>query len=267
MQKFKTSFSLFNSLLLKNRERMETKFSQNYINNKFDIQQGKLQQQQRLPCKADFVLLFVICRGGFGRVWKAENKKSKQQFAIKEMNKCKIINKKSVSSVMNERYLLSNLRHPQDKQTKQVFRNLYLAIDLMQGGDLRYHLCKQRKFNEKQTKFFIACLLLALDYLYINTVLHIDIKPENLVFDKNGYLRLTDLGIARIWKPDNENDNSGTPGYMAPEVMHRQAHGVASDYFAVGIIAFECMMGKRPYVRKTKRKIRDQIMAQQVLIK
>lgn len=59
-----------------------------------------------------------------------------------------------------------------------------------------------------------------------------------------GYLRLTDLGIARIWKPDNENDTSGTPGYMAPEVMCRQNHGVASDYFAVGIIAYECMMGK-----------------------
>ncbi|CAD8055876.1 unnamed protein product [Paramecium sonneborni] len=223
-----------------------------------------------LPCKSDFALLFVIGRGGFGRVWKAENKKSKQQFAIKEMNKCKIINKKSVSSVMNERYLLSNLRHPFLVNMHSAFQdreNLYLVMDLMQGGDLRYHLCKQRKFNEKQTKFFIACLLLALEYLHTNTVLHRDIKPENLVFDRNGYLRLTDLGIARIWKPDNDNDTSGTPGYMAPEVMCRQAHGVASDYFAVGVIAYECMMGKRPYIGKTRKEIRDQIMAKQVLIK
>ena len=72
--------------------------------------------------------------------------------------------------------------------------------------------------------------MIALEYLHTNTVIHRDIKPENLVFDKNGiicllkmigYLRLTDLGIARIWKPDNENDTSGTPGYMAPEVMCR----------------------------------------------
>lgn len=70
---------------------------------------------------------------------------------------------------------------------------------------------------------------MALEYLHTSTVLHRDIKPENLVFDRNGilkfliigYLRLTDLGIARIWKPDNDNDTSGTPGYMAPEVMCR----------------------------------------------
>ncbi|CAD8141420.1 unnamed protein product [Paramecium octaurelia] len=223
-----------------------------------------------LPSKNDFHMLFVIGRGGFGRVWKAENKKSKQLYAIKEMSKCKIVNKKSVSSVMNEKYLLCNLRHPFLVNMHASFQdreNLYLVMDLMQGGDLRYHLCKQKRFTEKQTKFFIVCLLLALDYLHTNTILHRDVKPENLVFDRNGYLRLTDLGIARIWKPDNENDTSGTPGYMAPEVMCRQAHGVASDYFAVGVIAYECMFGKRPYIGKTRREIRDQILAKQVLVK
>ena len=88
--------------------------------------------------------------------------------------------------------------------------------------------------------------------------MHRDIKPENLVFDESGYLRLTDFGIARYWKPDNFNDTSGTPGYMgllillftkikyyiAPEVMCRTNHGVAADYFAVGIIGYECMIGK-----------------------
>ncbi|CAD8058110.1 unnamed protein product [Paramecium sonneborni] len=223
-----------------------------------------------LICKTDFQMLFVIGRGGFGRVWKAQNKKTKQQYAIKELSKCKIINKKSVSSVMNEKYLLSNLRHPFLVNMHASFQdreNLYLVMDLMQGGDLRYHLCKQKRFTEKQTKFFIVCILLALDYLHTNTILHRDIKPENLVFDKNGYLNLTDLGIARIWKPDNENDTSGTPGYMAPEVMCRQAHGVASDYFAVGVIAYECMIGKRPYIGKTRKEIRDLILAKQVLVK
>ena len=70
-------------------------------------------------------------------------------------------------------------------------------------------------------EFFIACMLLCLEYLHKNAILHRDIKPENLVFDENGYLRVTDLGIARLWQPENSKDTSGTPGYMAPEVMCR----------------------------------------------
>lgn len=91
----------------------------------------------------------------------------------------------------------------------------------MLGGDLRYHIGKCRKFNEEQTKFFVACMIMSLEYLHKNHILHRDIKPENLVFDETGYLRITDLGIARILNPENAKDTSGTPGYMAPEVMCR----------------------------------------------
>ena len=82
-------------------------------------------------------------------------------------------------------------------------------------------------------------------------------KPENLVFDVDGYLKLTDFGIARYWTPENASETSGTPGYMAPEVMCRQNHGVAADYFAVGVIVYECMHGRRPYYGKGRREIRD----------
>lgn len=122
--------------------------------------------------------------------------------------------------------------------------NLYLVMDLLSGGDLRYHIARNRRFSEEQTKFFIACILYALEYVHNKSIIHRDIKPENLVFDSNGYLRVTDFGIARIWNPDNSKETSGTPGYMAPEVMCRQSHGVAVDYFAVGVIGFECMMGR-----------------------
>ena len=110
-------------------------------------------------------------------------------------------------------------------------------------------------------EFFIACMLLCLEYLHKNAILHRDIKPENLVFDENGYLRITDLGIARLWNPENSKDTSGTPGYMAPEVMCRQNHGVAVDYFAMGVIAYECMFGKRPYHGKDRKEIRDHILS------
>ena len=117
-------------------------------------------------------------------------------------------------------------------------------MDLLTGGDLRYHIARHRRFSEDQTKFFIACIIVSLEYVHSKSILHRDIKPENLVFDEHGYLRVTDFGIARIWNPDNSKETSGTPGYMAPEVMCRQNHGVAVDYFALGIIAYECMMGR-----------------------
>lgn len=97
-------------------------------------------------------------------------------------------------------------------------------------------------------------------------IIHRDIKPENLVFDSNGYLRLTDFGIARIWEPENNSENSGTPGYMAPEVMFKQNHGIAVDYFAVGVIAYECTVGRRPYLGRTRKEIRDAIIEKQVSI-
>lgn len=95
-----------------------------------------------------------------------------------------------------------------------------------------------------------------------HSIIHRDIKPENLVFDETGYLKLTDFGIAREWHPDvdNSNETSGTPGYMAPEVMCKNNHGIASDYFAIGVIAWECMFGRRPYVGKSRREIRDAII-------
>ena len=81
----------------------------------------------------------------------------------------------------------------------------------------------------------------SLEYVHSKNILHRDVKPENLVFDERGYLHLTDFGISRIWSPKNENDTSGTPGYMAPEVMMKIGHGMACDLFAVGVIGYESM--------------------------
>ena len=93
-------------------------------------------------------------------------------------------------------------------------------------------------------EFFIACMLMTLEYIHNKGIIHRDIKPENMVLESNGYLRVTDFGIARVIKPENYQDTSGTPGYMAPEVMCRHNHGIAVDYFAVGVIAYEMMFGR-----------------------
>lgn len=189
---------------------------------------------------------------------------------MKEMVKTKIIDKKSVASVKNERNFLSKMNHPFIVNMHYAFQdnsNLYLVIDFVSGGDLRYQLCRNRKFNEKQTQFFLACIMLSLEYIHSNGIIHRDIKPENLVLDSKGRVRLTDFGIAKSLRANNAKDTSGTPGYMSPEVMCGQDHGIAADYFALGVIGYEFMKGYRPYLGQSRKEIKEKIMAKQVRLR
>jgi len=174
---------------------------------------------------------------------------------MKEMLKAKVIDKKSEKSIKYERDLLAKMKHPfivNLHYAFQDFENLYLVLDFLTGGDLRYHISKHKKFTEEQTsklfyyflEFFVACLLLSYEYIHGNNVLHRDIKPENMVIDDKGYVRITDFGIAKLYSRDNSSETSGTPGYMAPEVMCAQNHTIAVDYFALGVFGYEFMNGR-----------------------
>jgi serine/threonine protein kinase len=222
-----------------------------------------------LQSRSQFTFLSPIGKGGFGRVWKVQAKRSKQLFAMKEMHKGRVVLKRSVSAVMNERNLLARLNHPFLVNMHCAFQDrehLYLVMDYLEGGDLRYHLCKQHCFSEEQSRFFVACILLALEYLHQKHIMHRDLKPENIVLDSKGYLRVTDLGIARDYRQSNASDTSGTPGYMAPEVMTRQNHKYAVDFFALGVMTYEFMLGKRPYTGPARKEIREAMLAKQVKV-
>ena len=189
---------------------------------------------------------------------------------MKEMSKTKIIDKKSVNSIKSERNFLSKINHPFIVNMHFAFQdntNLYLVTDLLTGGDLRYQLCINKKFNESTSKYFIGCILLGLEYLHSNRIIHRDIKPENLVLDYKGNIKITDFGIARFEQMNNTKDTSGTPGYTSPEVMCGLQHTISVDYFALGVIAFEFMFGKRPYLGNSRKEIKEKIMAKQVRIK
>ena len=128
-------------------------------------------------------------------------------------------------------------------------------------------LAEKKRLSESEAKFYAVCIIIGLEYMHTNGVLHRDIKPENLLIEEsNGYMRITDMGISRMWTPDNAQDTSGTPGYMAPEVMCKQNHGYAVDYFALGVILYEMMLGRRPYTGKNRKEIRDRIFDKQVCI-
>ena len=218
----------------------------------------------------NFEFCYVIGKGGFGKVWKVRHKKSKQFYALKEMSKLKVLDKKSEKSINSEREFLSKLHNPFIVNMHYAFQdieNLYLVMDLMPGGDLRFHISRHKRFSEEQTRFFICGIIIALEYIHSNNVIHRDIKPENLVLDENGYVRLTDFGIAKENLPDNKSETSGTPGYMSPEVMKALNHSFPVDFFALGVIGYEFMKGERPYVGKNRKEIKEQILAKQAELK
>ena len=238
--------------------------TKNNTNTKYSTMDTKYHLYRNL-----FDFLFVIGKGGFGKVWRVRYKKTQEIFAIKEMSKKKILDKKSEYSINNERVFLSKLRHPFLVNMHYAFQdkdNLYLVIDILNGGDLRFHCSRYRKFSEEQTRFFIACMVHALSYVHENNVIHRDVKPENLILDDKGYVHLTDFGIAKENKGDNSSETSGTPGYMSPEVILGIGHSFSVDYYAIGVIGFEFMTGKRPYIGKTRREIKEQMFKKQARI-
>lgn len=188
------------------------------------------------------------------------------------MSKAKIIDKHSENLILTERNLLMKINHPFIVNMHFSFQdneNVYLILDFLQGGDLRYHLCKKKIFTENETKFIIANIILGLEYIHFNRVIHRDIKPENIVLNSKGYAKITDFGIAKLL-PENShyfnNDSSGTPGYMAPEALCNQNQSYVEDYFALGVICYEMIIGTRPYIGKNRKEIKEKILSYQAKI-
>ena len=183
---------------------------------------------------------------------------------MKEMSKVKAYMKKSLASILSEKNILTNLHYALISNLNFSFQDkeyLYLILDYLPGGDLRYYLSRKIIFNEKQIKFIISNLLLSLKYIHNNNILHRDIKPENLVFDDKGYIYLTDFGISKkIKNGKNIFDKSGTPGYISPEVLLNKPQTFSSDFFSVGVICYELLFHKKPFKGKNKKEIAEKIL-------
>ena len=180
---------------------------------------------------------------------------------MKEISKVKILDCKNLKNIKNERELLSKLNHPFIVNLHFSFQNshfLFLVLDLFLGGDLRYHLYHKRNFDEISTKFLISNVLLSLEYCHTNLIIHRDIKPENIILDSKGYAHLTDFGIA-MQQSKNASQTSGTPPYMAPEALFGKNQTIVSDYYSLGILTYELIIGEKPYNGKSREEIREKL--------
>ena len=187
---------------------------------------------------------------------------------MKEISKVKALIKKSINSIRMERAILKDIHYNFISNLYFSFQDkdfLYLIIDYYPGGDLRFYLEQNIQFNEKQIKFFVANIVLSFRYLRLNNILHRDIKPDNLVFDKKGYLNLTDFGISKKVKNNKIiKDKSGTPGYLSPEVLTGKNQTFSSDYFSLGIIIYELIFLERPFKGKTKQELAENILDNEI---
>ena len=193
-----------------------------------------------------------------------EYKKNKIVYAMKEISKVKAFLNNSLDSIISENNILKKLRYSLIVNLYYAFHdkeNLYLILDYMPGGDLRYYISNHIHFKESQIKFFISCIILSINYIHKNSIIHRDLKPENLLFDSEGYIHVTDFGISKEIKEGLIiNDISGTPGYISPEVIIGKPQNEVSDFFNIGIITYELIFGKRPFEGKNKKEIADNML-------
>ena len=220
--------------------------------------------------RSSFNIMTLIGTGGFSKVWEVKWKKNGMIFAMKEMSKARIIDRKSVKSIIVERDILSKLNHPFIVNLHFSFQDsdkLYLILDLVKGKDLRHHLKHLKKMTEEQTKFITGCIILSLEYIHYHQIVHRDIKPENIILDEKGYAKLTDFGLCSPLNKVTIKESPGTFTYMAPEILFHEQPNLSIDYYSLGMIVYELMQGIRPYMEYTVAKTKKYLAENQFSMK
>jgi len=211
----------------------------------------------------DFSIVKNLGEGSFGLVKLVEHRQSRQFFAMKMLIKAKVIKLKQVEHTLNEKKILSIISYPFLVNLKYHFKdkiNLYMLMEFINGGEMFYHLQKQRKFSEPLTKFYAAQVVMAFQYLHYLEILFRDLKPENILIDSYGYLKVTDFGFAKRVKGRTWT-LCGTPEYLAPEIIMAKGYGGAVDWWAVGVLIYEMASGRSPFCADQPIQIYEKIVA------
>lgn len=203
------------------------------------------------PTLFHFSLLRNIGKGAFGKVRVVRHKKTQETYALKYIDKKKCVKMKAVNNIIQERRLLEEIDHPFVVNLRYAFQddeNCFFVLDLMLGGDLRFHLERSGKLPEPAVRFWTAELASAIAYLHAHRIAHRDLKPDNILLDSAGHAHLTDFNIA-VHVPSSGalSGVAGSMAYMAPEVLGRRAYAASVDWWSLGVCVFELVVGRRPF--------------------
>ncbi|XP_058227580.1 probable serine/threonine protein kinase IREH1 isoform X1 [Rhododendron vialii] len=248
----------------------------------------------------DFEIIKPISRGAFGRVFLAKKRTTGDLFAIKVLKKADMIRKNAVESILAERDILISVRNPFVVRFFYSFtcrENLYLVMEYLNGGDLYSLLRNLGCLDEDVARVYIAEVVLALDYLHSLRVVHRDLKPDNLLIAHDGHIKLTDFGLSKVGLINSTDDLSGpaasgttllgedetqlsisehqrdrqkkrsavgTPDYLAPEILLGTGHGASADWWSVGVILFELIVGIPPFNAEHPQSIFDNILNRKI---
>ena len=241
------------------------------------IESEELRKNRKKQTIRDYESIKIIGRGAFGEVHVCRVIKTGEIVAIKKIKKEVLIKKNQIIHIRNEQLFMSKVKSPWIVELKASFQEddfLYLVMEFLPGGDFMNLLIEKDKLTEEEAKFYTAELILAVESIHKLDCIHRDIKPDNILIDKTGHIKLSDFGLAKVsdklyeqnsTKDPNYNPNKrthqklyscvGTAYYVAPEVLIKKGYSQEIDWWSVGVIFYEMLVGYAPFCAQETQEV------------